>query len=148
MKLDYQSPILGAHLDISNTPDETFSSYMAGQGFVVFPIDNQIYSPVDGTITHIFPNKHAFVIKHDSGINLLIHIGLGTGELKGEGVHLLVEQSQQVKQGDHLAHFDFDFLKTHIEALVVLVVFVQKDSLTILNQNHESTYMKMILDVQ
>lgn len=148
MIIDYRSPVSGEHLDISQSPDDTFSQYMVGKGFVIFPTDHKIFAPIDGVISHIFPNRYAFVIKHATGINLLIHIGLGTGALKGMGVSLQISQGQHVKQGDWIAEFDDLYLKKHIEAMVVLVVFVQNETLMILNQDQDASHIKMLLDVR
>jgi glucose-specific phosphotransferase system IIA component len=145
MRVDYLSPILGKHMDVSHAPDDTFQAYMLGVGFVIFPDDNKIYSPTDGVVSLIFPTKHAIAVKHASGIQILIHLGFGTVDLKGEGITLHVELHQHVKQGDLLLSFDFDFLSKNALSLATPVVFLQNKHLTILKEEiiNQKLYMQL-----
>ena len=147
MKINYQSPLSGKHLDITYAPDDTFSKGMLGCGFVIFPTDDKIYSPVDGIISLVFPTKHAIAIKHESGINLLIHLGFGTVDLKGEGIELFVKLHDEVKKGDLLMQFDLPFLETNAMSIATPVVFLQKNELTILNQEVKDQTLYLELDV-
>jgi glucose-specific phosphotransferase system IIA component len=147
MRVDYLSPILGKHMDVSHAPDDTFQAYMLGVGFVIFPDDNKIYSPTDGVVSLIFPTKHAIAVKHASGIQILIHLGFGTVDLKGEGITLHVELHQQVKQGDLLLSFDFDFLSKHATSLATPVVFLQNKHLTILKEEVINQKICMQLEI-
>jgi PTS system glucose-specific IIC component len=147
MKIDYQSPILGKHLDISYAPDDTFSRGMLGVGFVIFPEDDRIYSPIDGIISLVFPTKHAIAVKHVSGINILIHLGFGTVDLKGEGIHLCVTLHDEVKQGDLLMTFDKPFLEKNAISLATPVVFLQKEHLNVVADKSVDTLYKYELDI-
>lgn len=147
MIIDYRAPMKGEHLDISMTHDDTFSQHLVGNGFVIFPIDNKIYAPIDGIISHIFPTKHAIAIKHSSGINVLVHLGFGTVNLKGEGITSYIEMNQKVKQGDLLLSFDFDFLKRNTSSMDIPVVFMQKNMLNIIEVKVETPYIHMLIDV-
>lgn len=89
--------------DIEKVPDDTFSQKMLGDGYAVVPSDGQITSPVDGTITTIFPTKHAMGIKTDNGLEILLHMGIDTVQLKGEPFDVKVTDGQEVRHGDLLA---------------------------------------------
>lgn len=147
MIINYRAPIKGEHHDVSMTHDDTFSQYLVGKGFVIYPTDHQLYAPIDGKVVHIFPSKHAIVIKHETGINVLIHLGFGTVDLKGQGIHTFVEINQRIKQGDLLLTFDYDFLNRTAINMDVPVVFMQKDNLRILEVDENGEFVKMILDV-
>ena len=100
---------------------------MMGDGYAVIPEDGEVFTPVAGIITSIFPTKHALGIKTDSGIEVLLHMGLDTVELKGEPFTLSVEENQVVKQGDKIATMDLNALKTHGKASDLIVVFTNQD---------------------
>jgi len=146
MRINYQSPLSGKHLDISYAPDDTFSKGMLGCGFVIFPTDDKIYAPIDGIISLVFPTKHAIAIKHDSGINVLIHVGFGTVDLKGEGIELFVKLHDEVKKGDLLIQYDLPFLEKNAMSIATPVVFLQKNHISILNE--ENCNHKLCLELE
>ena len=92
-------------------PDDVFSAKMMGDGFAVVPTDGEVSTPVAGKITSIFPTKHALGIQTDSGIEVLLHMGLDTVELQGGPFTLHVEEGQVVKQGDKIATIDLAALE-------------------------------------
>jgi glucose-specific phosphotransferase system IIA component len=147
MKINYQSPLSGKHLDITYAPDDTFSKGMLGCGFVIFPNDDKIFSPVDGIISLVFPTKHAIAIKHESGINVLIHLGFGTVDLKGEGIELYVKLHDEVKKGDLRMQFDLPFLEKNAMSIATPVVFLQKNELTILNKETKDHMLCLELEI-
>jgi PTS system D-glucosamine-specific IIC component len=95
-------PIEGEVISITETPDQVFSSKMVGDGLAIIPKDNIVYSPVNGTIAQLFPTKHAIGIIDENGIELLIHVGIDTVELKGQGFEAFVEKGDTVKRGQIL----------------------------------------------
>jgi glucose-specific phosphotransferase system IIA component len=147
MRIDYVAPIQGEHLDVSVAPDDTFSQGLLGPGFVILPSDRKIYAPFDGIISLLFPTYHALAIHHASGINCLIHIGFGTVDLKGEGFTVYKKLHDEVKQGDLLLEFDFDFLSQHAISMATPIVFLQKQKLDILSRNDNHSRVHMILEV-
>jgi len=147
MRIHYIAPITGEHLDVSSTPDDTFSQGLLGPGFVIHPKDNHIYAPCDGTISLLFPTNHAIAIHHPSGINLLIHIGFGTVDLKGEGFTAHKKLHDQVKQGDLLITFDFEFLLKHAISMAIPVVFLQKERVDIISQRIVNEKIEMELEI-
>lgn len=111
------SPITGLAADLSTAPDEGFAGRMMGDGAVVTPENAQIVAPEDGEVVFVFDTKHAIGFLTDSGLSLLLHIGIDTVSLNGEGFHVFVENGQKVKKGEKLMEIDIDFLKAHAPSL-------------------------------
>lgn len=128
-KEKWLNPVKGEVIDMTKVPDEVFASKMMGDGFAVVPADNQVYSPVDGEIIKVFTTKHALLIRSDSGIEIILHIGIGTVELKGEGFTIHVEDGAKVTAGDLLATVDFDFVKAQEKSIVTPVVITNMDKI-------------------
>lgn len=102
----------GELVNISQVPDEVFSSKMMGDGFAQKTTDGVIVSPVDGKIITIFPTKHALTILSKDGKEILIHLGVDTVNLKGEGFETFVSEGQDVKVGDKLVKMDVEFINS------------------------------------
>ena len=107
------SPITGLAADLSTAPDEAFAQKMMGDGAVVTPEDPYVRAPEDGEVAFVFDTKHAIGFVTDSGISLLIHVGIDTVKLNGEGFEALVESGQTVKKGEPMLKLDLDYLKEH-----------------------------------
>ncbi|EOH98500.1 PTS system, N-acetylglucosamine-specific IIBC component [Enterococcus haemoperoxidus ATCC BAA-382] len=117
----------GKVIPISEVQDDVFSAKMMGDGFAVIPTDGEVSTPVAGKITSIFPTKHALGIQTDSGIEVLLHMGLDTVELKGAPFTLHVEEGQVLKQGDKVATIDLAALETAGKKSDLIVVFTNQD---------------------
>ncbi len=102
------SPVKGKVVALSEVPDETFSQEMLGKGIAIIPEEKQFYAPVSGEVSVVFPTGHAIGLIGEDGTELLIHIGLDTVQLNGEGFHVTVKQGQKVKQGDLLVEVDLE----------------------------------------
>jgi PTS system D-glucosamine-specific IIC component len=111
------SPIQGVAADLSTAPDEAFAQRMMGDGAVVTPVDPFVRAPEDGEICFVFDTKHAIGFLTDSGISLLIHVGIDTVKLEGAGFETLVETGQKVKKGEPMLKLDLDYLKEHAPSL-------------------------------
>ena len=107
------SPITGLAADLSTTPDEAFAGRMMGDGAVVTPEDAIVRAPEDGEVCFVFDTKHAIGFMTESGVSLLIHVGIDTVKLEGEGFECFVENGQTVKKGDPMLKLDLDYLKEH-----------------------------------
>lgn len=112
------SPITGTAADLSTAPDEGFASRMIGDGAVVLPEDAIVRAPEDGDVVFVFDTKHAVGFITDSGISMLIHIGIDTVKLNGEGFEVLVENGQKVKKGDPMIKLDLDYIRNNAPSLV------------------------------
>lgn len=113
----------GELVNISQVPDEVFSSKMMGDGFAMKTTDGIILSPVEGTIVTVFPTKHAVAINSVDGREVLIHLGVDTVNLKGEGFETFVEENQKVKVGDKLVKMDVEFIEKNAKSSMPIVVF-------------------------
>lgn len=105
------APMTGTVKDLSEVADEVFSSGMLGKGIAIEPTNGQVNSPVDGIITTVFPTKHAIGVTSDEGVEILIHIGMDTVEMNGEGFESFVKQNERVKKGDLMIRVDLDKIK-------------------------------------
>ena len=108
---DLAAPVSGKVIPLEQVKDETFASGMLGQGVAIEPTDNIIYSPIEGTVETIFETKHAIGLKSADGLELLIHIGMDTVNLKGDGFKQLIEVGQKVQIGAPLMEVDFAKIK-------------------------------------
>ena len=105
------APMKGEVLDVSKSADPAFASKAMGEGVAINPSEGIVYAPADGTISLIFPTKHAMGITLNSGVELLIHAGIDTVKMEGEGFETFVETGAKVKKGDKLLSFDMDLVK-------------------------------------
>ena len=97
-----KAPVVGRCMSITEVPDEVFSSKMLGDGIGFDSADGVLYAPVDAEVLQVFPTKHAVVIKTKEGVELLLHIGIDTVSMKGEGFETYVKQGDNVKVGDRI----------------------------------------------
>ncbi|WP_208558919.1 beta-glucoside-specific PTS transporter subunit IIABC [Marinilactibacillus kalidii] len=106
------SPMKGKAIDLAQIDDGMFSQEILGKGIAIIPSDGQVVSPIDGTVTALFDSKHAIGLTTDSGLELLIHVGIDTVQLAGEGYDYKVKQNQRVSIGDPLLSVDLDFVSS------------------------------------
>ena len=119
------SPITGLAADLSTVPDEAFAGKMMGDGAAVTPEDPYVRAPEDGEVAFVFDTKHAIGFVMDSGVNILIHVGIDTVKLNGEGFEALVESGQTVKKGDPMLKLDLEYLKAHAPSLASPVLCIE-----------------------
>lgn len=109
--LELYAPLKGAVLPVTGSDDPMFASKALGDGVAVNPAEGTVYAPCDGTISLLFPTKHAVGITSDAGIDVLIHVGIDTVQMNGEGFEAFIEQGVKVKRGDRLLSFDLALLR-------------------------------------
>lgn len=119
---EFAAPMKGRLLSISEVPDPAFSGKMMGDGFAIEPVDGNVVSPVDGKIQMVFPTKHAIGIAADNGLEILVHFGLDTVTLNGEGFEVLVVENQTIKKGEPMLRVDIDGIRGKVPSLVSPVV--------------------------
>lgn len=133
---DIISPLNGSTVPLENVPDEVFSQKILGDGIAVIPTDGKIYSPVDGIISSIAETFHAYGFRSDDGHEILVHFGLETVSLKGEGFTSHVKVGDRVKKGDLVAEVDLQLLRQHnINTLTPVLVCDGADDLE-MNVHH------------
>lgn len=116
------SPMDGIAADISTTPDPSFAGKLLGDGVVIMPTGSVVNAPEDGTVLFVFETKHAFGFAADNGVHMLIHVGIDTVQLKGEGFEVLVTKGQKVKKGEPLIRLDLEYLKEHAPSIATPVL--------------------------
>ena len=112
------SPVDGIAADLSTAPDEGFAGKMMGDGAVVTPTEGTVYAPADGEVEFIFDTKHAIGFQTDSGIPMLLHMGIDTVKLEGKVFEILVTEGQKVKMGEPMMKLDLEFLSANAPSLV------------------------------
>lgn len=111
LTLKIVAPCKGTSVSLKEVPDPTFAEEMIGKGAAIQPEDNIICSPVDGQVTMIFPTGHAIGLTSKDGVEVLVHIGLDTVNMKGEGFEVFVKEGAMVKTGDSLIKVDLEKIK-------------------------------------
>ena len=132
------APINGQVINIEDVPDPVFSGKMMGDGIAILPEEGLVVSPIDAEVIQVFHTKHALGLRTKNGIELLIHIGLETVNLKGEGFEVHVAEGQRVKAGDKLVTFDIDFLKAKAPSIVTPIVVTNGDLVEKLEKTNNS----------
>lgn len=117
------APLEGKLMSITEVPDPVFAQKMMGDGFAVHPTKGEVVSPVAGKVMSVFPSKHAIALESDNGREILIHFGLETVALNGEGFELLVDANQTVTQGQMLLKVDLPFVEKNAVSTITSVVF-------------------------
>ena len=117
------TPVAGAVHPIEEAPDEAFASKMMGDGYFVYPTEETVYAPEDGEVVFVFDTKHAIGMKAADGTEYLLHIGVDTVALGGQGFEVFIENGQKVKKGDRLMTFDDAYIKEHAKSDACLVIF-------------------------
>ncbi|HEP1683044.1 TPA: sucrose-specific PTS transporter subunit IIBC [Streptococcus pyogenes] len=133
------SPLNGTVVDLSAVSDPVFSSGAMGQGLAIKPEDNTLYSPVDGKVEIVFETGHAYAITSSQGAEVLLHIGIDTVSMAGDGFESLVAVGQAVKKGDLLGHFDpSKIAEAGLDDTTMMIVTNSADyqSVDILAQGH------------
>ena len=120
------SPADGDIVKLKDVPDQVFSEKMAGDGIAILPRSNTFVAPISGVVSKIFSTNHAFSIRAKNGLEVLVHIGLDTVALKGEGFKRLVEEGAKVNVGKPIIYADLELIKSS-----------GKDTITPIIVNHD-----------
>ncbi|MEE9753855.1 PTS glucose transporter subunit IIA [Listeria seeligeri] len=129
--LSLLAPINGTCISLSEVPDEVFSSKMMGDGVAIKPTSNKLFAPTDGKVTFIAETKHAIGFVTTDGQELLIHVGLDTVSLNGEGFSLSVEVNQEVRAGEQLLSFNQTFIEDNQLNLITPIILLENKNLNL-----------------
>lgn len=121
------APVKGRTIPLSEVPDPVFAEKMAGDGVAIEPTGDMVVAPADGELTLVFKTKHAFALTLATGAEILVHIGIDTVSLNGEGFEQLAEQGTQVKAGTPIIKIDRDFIKSKGLSLITPVLITNTD---------------------
>lgn len=129
--IELYAPLSGDAVALSEVPDAVFAEKMVGDGLAIRPTSNQVLAPCDAKVVQIFPTNHAVGLEVEGGLDLLIHIGIDTVELKGEGFKRLVEEGEQVKKGQPLLEIDFGKIQELGKPTITPVIVTNMDQVEI-----------------
>ncbi|SFB30790.1 PTS system beta-glucoside-specific IIA component, Glc family /PTS system beta-glucoside-specific IIB component, Glc family /PTS system beta-glucoside-specific IIC component, Glc family [Acetitomaculum ruminis DSM 5522] len=124
------SPIKGKLLSLSETPDDMFASGTMGEGVAIEPVEGKVFAPADGEISAFFETGHAIGITTENGAEILIHVGMNTVELKGEGFTVKRTAGDKVRKGDLLLEFDIDLIKNAGYPIITPVIVTNSEDYT------------------
>ena len=116
------SPVDGQIVTLESVDDEVFSQKMVGDGVAVMPVSNQFTAPIDGVVTKIFSTNHAYSIKSDKDLEVMVHIGLETVALNGEGFTRIAKEGDAVKVGDVIIEADLAYIKAHAKDIITPIL--------------------------
>jgi len=136
--LSLKSPLIGTVKELIKVEDPVFSSKMMGEGVAIEPSVGILYSPVSGVVAHVFPTKHAVGIITDEGIEILLHIGIGTVDLMGEGFQSYVKENDRVITGDKLISFDIEAIKSKGKLIVTPMLITNMDMVEAIHYKYGS----------
>ena len=134
---EFISPVTGITKNLSEIEDKAFASSAMGKGFAVDMQNGKVIAPFDGEIMVCFPTGHAYGLKSNDGVEILIHIGMDTVQLEGKGFTPYVEAGQKIKQGDVLVDVDIDYIKSQGKSLVTPIVFTDGRDVELLKINEQ-----------
>jgi glucose-specific phosphotransferase system IIA component len=132
------APITGKLVDITAESDQVFSQKMVGDGIAIEPEDGLVVAPCRGRIVQIFSTNHAIGIETEQGIDVLIHLGLDTVELKGEGFERIAKEGQIVKPGDLLIKMDLEIIKNYGKSTITPFIITNIDKINKIEKNSGS----------
>lgn len=147
---EIKNPLSGKVLPLSKVEDAVFSSGAMGNGIAIYPTDNKVYAPFDGTVEFIAETKHAIGLKSDDGVELLIHVGMDTVKMNGKGFDVKTKVNERVKEGDLLLEFDRNEIQKEGYSLITPVVITnsnnyEQDELCI---DEEALFGKSIINLK
>jgi PTS system glucose-specific IIA component len=134
-------PCLGRVIALSDVPDAVFSQKMVGDGVAIMPESNVICSPCEGRIVQIFPTGHAIGIETVLGFELLIHIGIDTVELKGEGFKRIASVGDCVKVGDPLVEVDLAYVESCGKSICTPIIITNMELVDVIERDSPSVLM-------
>lgn len=126
-KLQIYAPFNGEIMPLSQVPDPVFSQKMMGEGIAMTSKGGNVHAPIDGTVILIADTKHAIGIRSKDGTEILIHIGLETVALKGQGFTVMVNQDDLVTVGQLLIEVDWDYLRENAESSITPIIITNSD---------------------
>lgn len=145
------APLTGTVRQLEEVPDPVFAEKMMGEGIAIEPTAGIVVAPFTGEVVQLFPTKHAIGIKGESGLELLIHVGLETVTLNGEGFEAFVKQGDHVKAGDKLIEFDMNIIKEKATSTITPIIMTNGDDVESFEITTDTTVVageSKLIDVQ
>lgn len=120
--LELISPISGSAVPLEQVPDPAFAEKQMGEGIAIEPSEGKVYAPFDATVAHVIKSKHALILEHASGVQVLIHVGINTVSLKGSGFSTLKNIGDKVQAGEPLLEFDMEAIRAAGYPLITPII--------------------------
>lgn len=146
-QVELRSPFEGEAIKLTEVPDEAFSSGLVGDGIAFLPHDGTIYSPADGEIVQVFPSKHAICMRTEEGLEVLIHIGIDTVKMKGEGFESFVSPGSKVNAGEKLMSFDINLIKENAKSIVSPFIITNMEAVASMKWYYGDAHMNSTVAV-
>jgi len=127
-KREIKSPIDGRVVALESVDDDVFSQLMVGDGVAIEPVGSIFSAPIDGVVSRIFSTNHAYSIKSDKDLEVMVHIGIDTVALDGKGFERLVEQGDSVKAGDSIIRVDLDYISKNAKSIISPIILTDGSS--------------------
>ncbi|CDF58544.1 PTS sugar transporter subunit IIA [Thermobrachium celere] len=134
--IELNAHMVGTVVELSNVPDEVFASKMLGDGLAIEPTEGVLYAPCDAEVVQVFPTKHAVGLKTNEGLEILLHIGIDTVQMQGEGFEAFVKEGDKVKKGDKLVAFDLNLVKEKAKSTITPMLITNMDVVEELSVNN------------
>lgn len=142
-----KSPLSGKVIRLEQVPDPVFSQKIVGDGIAIEPTSNEVVSPVNGEIIQVFPTKHAIGIKAENGLEILIHVGLETVLMNGEGFQSHVKEGDKVNSGDLLLTVDFAQVREKAKSTITPIILTNGDQIASLSLFSQDVAEKGVTDL-
>lgn len=127
-EVEIVAPLSGKAVPLEQVPDEAFAQKFMGDGIAIEPSDGLLVAPFDGTIAHLIDTHHAVIVEHESGLQMLLHIGINTVSLKGQGFEVKIANGDKVKAGQPLIQCDLEAVKAAGYSVVTPVVIANQEA--------------------
>jgi PTS system glucose-specific IIA component len=134
-QIEIKSPVKGKAVSITEVPDEVFASKMLGDGLAFVPEEGILYAPIDGEVVQVFPTKHALGIKSNDGLEILLHIGIETVAMSGEGFESFVNAGDKVTAGQKLIEFDIDLINQKAKSTITPLIITNMEIVDSIDMN-------------
>jgi sugar PTS system EIIA component len=135
-------PLTGTIKPLEEVPDPVFSQKMMGDGIAIEPTEGEVVAPVNGEVVQVFPTKHAVGLRSEAGVELLIHVGLETVSMNGEGFTAHVAAGDRVKIGQRLLTVDLDLVKQKAKSTITPIIVTNGDAVASLQKTSETKATK------
>lgn len=135
----YGAFVNGVVMGLEAMPDQVFSQKLMGDGFAIEPTDGIVVAPTSGDVTVVFPTGHAYGITREDGVEVLIHLGVDTVELGGEGFEPKVKVGDKVKRGDVICHMDLEKIKAHGKPTISAFILTSGQTINLKRNNEPVT---------
>ncbi|MDQ7086134.1 MAG: PTS glucose transporter subunit IIA [Sulfurovum sp.] len=129
------APVDGEIVTLESVNDEVFSQKMLGDGVAILPMSNEFTAPIEGVVSKIFASNHAYSIKSDKDLEVMVHIGLETVSLNGQGFVRIANEGDRVKVGDVIIQVDLAYLRTVVKDMITPIVILEQSDVSSIDKN-------------